>query len=52
MPHLENVTQNKLRMPEGGHPSRVKHERKKGGNEGIPASLSKGIEKRKKDNTG
>ena len=29
MPHLENVTQIKLRMPEGGHPSGVKHERKK-----------------------
>jgi hypothetical protein len=33
-------------MPEGGHPSEVKHERKAGGNEGIQTTLSKGTEKR------
>jgi hypothetical protein len=35
MPQIENVTQIKLRMPEGGHPNGVKHARKEGGNEGI-----------------
>jgi hypothetical protein len=48
MPQIENVTQIKLRMPQGGHPNGVKHARKKGNNEGIHTALSKGIEKREK----
>ena len=35
MPHIEIVTQIKLRMPIGGYPNGVKHEREKGGYEGI-----------------
>jgi hypothetical protein len=48
MPQIENVTQIKLRMPEGGRPNGAKHERKKGGNEEIQTLLPKGIEKREK----
>jgi hypothetical protein len=32
-----------------GRPNGVEHERKKGGNEGIPNTLSQGIEKREKE---
>ena len=46
MPHLENVTQIKLRVPQGGHPNGVKNEGKTGGNEGIQAPLPEGNEKR------
>jgi hypothetical protein len=35
IPQIENVTQIKLRMPLGGHPNGVNHERKTGGNQGI-----------------
>jgi hypothetical protein len=35
VPHFENVTQIIIRMPEGGHPNGVTHERETGGNEGI-----------------
>jgi hypothetical protein len=28
MPQIENVTQTKIRMSEGGHPNGVKHESK------------------------
>jgi hypothetical protein len=35
MPQIENVTQIKLRVPEGGHPNGVKDERETGGNKGI-----------------
>jgi hypothetical protein len=39
-------------MPQGGHPNGAEHERKTGGNEGIQAPLSKGIEKRKESPAG
>ena len=52
MPQIENVTQIKLRMPQGGHPNGVKHERKTGSNEGIPSPLPQGIEKREKGSAG
>ena len=52
MPQIENVTQINIRMPQGGHPNGVKHARKKGGNGGIQAPLSKGNEKRKEGHTG
>ena len=52
MPQIENVTQIKLRMPQGGHPNGVRHERKKGCNQGIQDSVSKGIEKTEESNTG
>ena len=29
MPQIENVTQIKLKMPKGGHPNGVKHEKSK-----------------------
>jgi hypothetical protein len=48
MPQIENVTQIKLRMPQGGRPNGVNYERKTGGNQGIQTSVSKGIKKRKK----
>ena len=35
MPQIENVTQIKLRMSQGGHLNGAKHEGEKGGNEGI-----------------
>ena len=52
MPQIENVTQIKLRMPQGGCPNGVKHERKTGSNEGIPAPLSQGIEEREESSAG
>ena len=52
MPQIENVTQIKLRTPEGGRPNGVKHERKKGSNEGIQTPLSKGNEKREEGPAG
>jgi hypothetical protein len=52
MPQIENVTQIKLRVPEGGHPNGVKHAGKKGGNEGIQTALPKGNEKREESSSG
>ena len=52
MHQIENVTQIKLGMPQGGRPNGVKHERKTGGNEGIQTPLSQGVEEREKDFTG
>jgi hypothetical protein len=46
MPQIENVTQIKIRMLEGGHPNGVKHERETGGNEGIHAALPEGGKER------
>jgi hypothetical protein len=42
MPHIENVTQIILGMPNGGRPYRGNHEKKTGGNRGIysPVSIS------------
>ncbi|MDR0496466.1 MAG: hypothetical protein LBH42_02505 [Treponema sp.] len=47
MLQIENVTQIKLRTPEGGRTGGVKYAGKKGGNERIQATLSKGYQKRK-----
>jgi len=52
MPQIENVTKIKLKMTERGHPNEINHERKKDCNEGIQATLSKGIEKTKEDSAG
>jgi hypothetical protein len=46
MPQIENVTQIKIRVLEGGYPNGVKHERKTGGNQGIQAPLPEGNEKK------
>jgi hypothetical protein len=52
MPQIENVTQIKLRMPEGGRPNGVKHERKKSSNEGMQVPLPESIKKREEGPAG
>jgi hypothetical protein len=52
MPQIENVTQIKIRIPEGGCPNGVKHEGKTSGNEGVQIPLSKGKEEREEISVG